>query len=56
MDDENHPSKKHPFLYALLCGLQLTAMGLCVLVIQNMLLDSIKAPVPQCPLRAEAIQ
>jgi len=53
MDDDNHPSHKYPFRYAILCALQLVAMAMCVLVIENMLLDSVKPPVPQCPLKAE---
>jgi hypothetical protein len=50
--DENDPSKQHPMLYALLTALQLTALGLCCLVLMNMALDNVKSPVPECPIKA----
>lgn len=41
------------FAKGCLTALQMIAMGLCALVLFNMLIDEQKAPVPVCPLQPD---
>jgi len=52
MDEEQVPQER-PFARACLTALQMIAMGLCLMIVANMLTDANKAPVEQCPLRED---
>lgn|GEM_PF-3214194 len=49
----DEPSNERPFARACLTALQMLAMGLCLMIVSNMIAESAKAPVEQCPLREQ---